>query len=206
MTVHAIAGQPRVVFLKPIVQHPHIEVGAYTYYDDPDGPEAFAEKAVLYAFGPERLVIGKFCAIAAGARFIMPGANHADIGPSTYPFGVFGGAWASTMDLVASAPSGGDTVVGNDVWIGYQALVMPGVTIGDGAVIASGSVVTKDVAPYAVVAGNPARQVRERYGTDDVARLLRAAWWNWPVSVITENVRTIMAGTPADLERIAMSA
>jgi virginiamycin A acetyltransferase len=202
--VHPIPGQDRMVFLRSVVRSPNIEVGEYTYYDDPDDATSFESKAVLYAFGPERLVIGKFCAIAAGVRFLMPGANHADLGPSTYPFGVFGPPWDHTMDLVMGAPSRGDTVVGNDVWLGYQALVLPGVTIGHGAVIAAASVVTRDVPPYAVVAGNPAKLIRSRFDEQDVARLLRAAWWDWPPAALTEHARTIMSGTPAELERIAV--
>ena len=202
--LHPVAGQQRVVFLKPLVRHPNVEVGEYTYYDDPGDPLAFERDAVLYAYGPERLIIGRFCAIASGARFLLPGANHADLGPSTFPFGIFGEPWAErTMDLVMAARSRGDTVVGHDVWIGYEALVLPGVTIGHGAVVAAASVVAADVPPYAVVAGNPARVVRRRFDHDDVARLLRAAWWDWPVGLVTEHARAITAGTPADLERIA---
>jgi virginiamycin A acetyltransferase len=202
--VHPVEGTERVVFLKPIVRDPKVEVGEYTYYDDFDDPLAFERDAVLYAYGPERLIIGRFCAIASGVRFILPGANHADLGPSTFPFGIFGEPWADTMDLVMGASSRGDTVVGNDVWLGYQALVLPGVTIGDGAVVAAASVVASDVAPYAVVAGNPARVVRRRYDDEDVARLLRAAWWHWPIELVTEHARTIMAGDPARLEAIAV--
>ncbi len=201
--VHPIDGQKRVVFLRPLVRSPTIEVGEYTYYDDPDDPTAFERDAVLYGFGPERLIIGRFCAIASRVRFLLPGANHADLGPSTYPFGVFGEGWADTMDLVMSAPSRGDTVVGHDVWLGYSALVLPGVRIGHGAVIAAASVVARDVPPYAIVAGNPARVIRSRFAEEDVTRLLRAAWWDWPIDVVTEHARTIMAGTPAELERIA---
>ncbi len=203
-TLHPIAGQERVVFLRALVRSPNIEVGEYTYYDDPDDPLAFERDAVLYAFGPERLVIGRYCAIAARVRFLMPGANHADLGPSPYPFGIFGPPWAErTMDLVMAAPSRGDTVVGHDVWIGYGALILPGVTIGPGAVVAAASVVTADVPPYAIVAGNPARVVRRRFEDEDVARLLRAAWWHWPVALVTEHARAIMAGTPAELEAVA---
>src|ERR1044072_1305362 len=133
MLLHPVAGQDRVVFLKALVRHPNVEVGEYTYYDDPDDPLAFERDAVLYAFGPERLIIGRFCAIASGVRFVMARANHADRGPSTFPFGVFGAQWDGTMDLVMSAPSRGDTTVGHDVWLGYSALVLPGVTIGHGA-------------------------------------------------------------------------
>src|SRR5947209_3606100 len=179
-TLHPLAGHDRVVFLKPLVRSPNIEVGEYSYYDDPEAPEDFESKAVLYAYGPERLIIGRFCALAAGVRFLLPGANHADRGPSTFPFGIFGPPWDSTMDLVLSAPSRGDTVVGNDVWFGYDALVLPGVKIGHGAVVAAASVVASDVPPYTVVAGNPARIVRRRFDDADTERLVRAAWWDWP--------------------------
>jgi virginiamycin A acetyltransferase len=198
--LHPVAGQERVVFLKPLVRDPRIEVGEYTYYDHPDDATAFEERAVLYGFGPERLIIGRFCAIGAGVRFLMPGANHADLGPSTFPFGIFGEPWAErTMDLVMGAPSRGDTVVGNDVWLGYQALVLPGVTVGHGAIVAAASVVSSDVPPYAIVAGNPARVVRRRFSDEDVERLLRAAWWDWPIELVTEHARTIMAGTAGQL-------
>jgi virginiamycin A acetyltransferase len=201
--VHPLPHTDRVVFLRPIVTSEKIEVGDYTYYDDPDDPTAFEQNNVLYAYGPERLVIGRYCALAAGVRFVMAGANHAVLGPSTFPFGIFGGDWADTMDLVMSAPSRGDTVVGNDVWLGYSVVVMPGVTIGDGAIVAAGSMVTADVPPYAIAGGNPARVLRMRYDEDDVARLLRAAWWDWPVELVTRHARTIMSGSPAELEAIA---
>lgn len=201
--VHPVTGQERVVFLKPLVHQPTIEIGDYTYYDHPERALDFERDAVLYGFGPERLVIGRFCAIAAGVRFLMGGANHADQGPSTFPFGIFGPPWDGTMDLVMDAPSRGDTTVGHDIWLGYQALVLPGVSIGHGAVVAAASVVSADVPPYAIVAGNPARVVRRRYGDADVQLLLRAAWWDWPIEAVTEHARTIMSGTPAALERIA---
>jgi virginiamycin A acetyltransferase len=206
-TVHPLAEHPRVVFLRSVVRSAQIEVGEYTYYDDPDAPEAFESRNVLYAYGPERLVIGRYCALATGVRFIMAGANHSLAGPSTFPFGIFGGEWAErTLDLLGTIPSRGDTVVGNDVWLGYQAVVMPGVTIGDGAVVAACSVVGADVPPYGIVAGNAARLVRRRFDDADVGRLLRAAWWDWPTDLVTEHARTIAAGTPAELERIAAEA
>jgi virginiamycin A acetyltransferase len=201
--VHPLPTTDRVVFLKPVVTSEKIEVGDYTYYDDPDAALEFERDAFLYGYGPERLIIGRYCAIASGVRFIMSGANHADLGPSTFPFGVFGPPWDDTMDIVMSSPSRGDTVVGHDVWLGYSALVLPGVTIGHGAVVAAASVVARDVPPYAIVAGNPARLVRSRFEAEDIERLLRAAWWNWPIELVTEHARTIMAGTPQELERIA---
>ncbi|MFF0740366.1 CatB-related O-acetyltransferase [Streptomyces sp. NPDC004111] len=194
----------RVVFLKPLVTAPNIVVGEYTYYDDPAGATEFEQRNVLYAYGPERLVIGKYCAIAMGTRFLMAGAEHPTMGVSTFPFTMFGGRWAEeTWDIVTSMPSRGDTVVGNDVWFGHQVTVMPGVRIGDGAIIAAGAVVTADVPPYTIVGGNPARTIRQRFSDSQVAQLLRAAWWDWPADLVTEHARTIMSGTPDEISRIA---
>ncbi|MBO1419265.1 CatB-related O-acetyltransferase, partial [Streptomyces sp. FH025] len=178
--------------------------GEYTYFDDPDGATRFEERNVLYAYGPERLVIGRYCALATGTRFLMAGAAHPTIGVSTFPFTMFGGSWTEqTLDIVTGLPSRGDTVVGNDVWFGYGATVLPGVRIGDGAIIAAGAMVTADIEPYTIVGGNPARPIRRRFDDTDIDRLLRAAWWDWPVELVTEHVRTIMSGTPADIEAIA---
>ncbi|MEV6768982.1 CatB-related O-acetyltransferase [Nocardia sp. NPDC051030] len=194
----------RTVFLKPHVESDNILVGDYTYFDDPDAPTDFERNNVLYAFGPEKLIIGKYCAIATGTKFIMAGANHATQGVSTFPFTIFGGTWAEeTMDIITSIPSKGDTVVGNDVWFGYNTLIMPGVHIGDGAIIATGAVVTSDIPPYTIVGGNPAQPVKQRYPDEDIDRLLRAAWWNWPIELVTEHVRVIMGGTPKEIEQIA---
>lgn len=205
MTVHPLPAHHRVVFLKPLINSPNIVVGDYTYYDDPDHALEFEQRNVLYAYGPERLVIGRYCAIASGTRFLMAGAAHPTMGVSTFPFAMFGGEWAEqTLDIVTGMPSRGDTIVGNDVWFGYQATVLPGVRIGDGAIIAAGAVVTADVPPYTIVGGNPARPIRQRFTEADIERLRRAAWWDWPVELVTEHARTIMAGTPADIERIAV--
>jgi virginiamycin A acetyltransferase len=203
-TVHPLSGQDRVVFLKPLVTDPRIEVGEYTYYDDPEDASTFQQRNVLYAYGPEKLIIGRYCAIASGTRFLMASSAHPTMGVSTFPFTIFGGTWTEqTLDIVTGMPSRGDTVVGNDVWFGYQTLVMPGVRIGDGAIIAAGAVVSTDVAPYTIVAGNPATPIRKRFADTDIDRLLRAAWWNWPADLVTEHLRTIMAGTPAEIEHIA---
>lgn len=195
-----------VIFLKNDVASPLIEVGEYTYYDDEGTRPAFEEANVHYLYGPQRLVIGKFTAIGPGVTFLMPGGNHPMTGPSTYPFTMFGGAWAAnTLDAYLAIEQPGDTIVGNDVWIGREATIMPGVSIGDGAVIGAHSVVTKDVDPYQIVAGNPARHIRSRFADADVQRLLRIRWWDWPVEEITAHAATLMAGSPAVLEETARS-
>jgi virginiamycin A acetyltransferase len=199
--LHPMPSQPRVVLLKPLVTSPLIEVGEYTYYDDPDDPTAFETRNVLYHYGPEKLVIGRFC--AEGVRFLMNGANHRMDGPSTFPFPIMGPPWAAHFDLITGLPARGDTVVGHDVWLGYQALVMAGVRIGNGAIVASGAVVVDDVPDYAIAGGNPARVIRHRYPEDDIARLTRIAWWDWPLDHVTRHVRTIMSGTVDDLEAAA---
>ena len=203
---HPIPMHPRVGFLKPLVDRPNIEIGDYTYYDDPGGPDKFVDECVLhhYDFIGDRLVIGNFCAIAEGARFIMNGANHTMSGFSTYPFNIFGHGWEQGFDTAAwETEVRGDTVVGNDVWIGMEAVVMPGVTIGDGAIVAARSVVTRDVPAYAIVAGNPAQVVKMRFPEEIVRRLLTLAWWNWPVEKITRNLGAIRG---ADIELLEQAA
>lgn len=200
---HPLPAHPRVGFLKPLVDRPNIEVGDYTYYDDPDGPDGFVEKCVLYhyEFIGDRLVIGRYCALATGVRFIMNGANHVMGGLSSYPFNIFGNGWEAGFDP-ASYQAGlrGDTVIGNDVWIGTEAMIMPGIRIGDGAIVAARSVVTADVAPYAIVGGNPAREIRRRFDDPTVARLLAVAWWDWPADKVTRNLDAIRGADVAALE------
>lgn len=203
---HPIPLHPRVGFLKSLVTAENIEVGDFTYYDDPDGPDKFQEKCVLhhYDFIGDRLIIGKFCAIAEGARFIMNGANHAMSGFSTYPFNIFGHGWEEGFDVATwHREYRGDTVLGNDVWLGMEALVLPGVQIGDGAIAAAKAVVTHDVPPYAVVAGNPAKVVKMRFDQRTIARLLEVAWWDWPVDKITRNLNAIRGADIAALEAAA---
>lgn len=186
-------GFPEIGFLKAFVDSPLIEVGDYTYFHDPEGPQDFQRRNVLYHFDfiGDRLIIGKFCAIAQGVRFIMNGANHPMAGFSTYPFHIFGGSWIHAHAEGEGQTNRGDTIVGNDVWIGYDAVIMPGVRIGDGAIIGSCAVVTKDVPPYAIVGGNPARVIRQRFSDEVVAHLLRIQWWHWPVERITANLSRI---------------
>ncbi len=162
----------RVCFIKNIIKNPNIEVGDYTYYDDPVSPDNFEDNVLyLYPFSKEKLIIGKFCTIATGVKFIMSGANHKMDGFSTFPFSVFKRGWEKGFDMT-SLPSKGDTVVGNDVWLAYDATVMPGVSIGDGAIIGSKAVVTKDVAPYSIVGGNPARVIKMRFDDQTINALL----------------------------------
>lgn len=197
--LNPLPGQPRLVLLRPLVTSPLIEVGEFSYYDDPDDATSFETRNVLYHYGPEKLVIGRFCALGTGVRFLMNGANHRMDGPSTFPFPSMGGSWADHFDLLTGLPNRGDTVVGHDVWFGYGATVLPGVRIGNGAIVGAGSVVTGDVPDYGIVGGNPARLLRTRYDARDVARLLDAAWWDWPLEHITAHVRTIMSGSVDDL-------
>lgn len=201
---HPMSGFPQVCFIRNTIKSPNIIVGEYTYYDDPDGSEDF-ERNVLYHFPfiGDKLIIGKFCAIARGVKFIMNGANHKLSGISTYPFHVFGSGWEKVMPQPGELPYKGDTVIGNDVWIGYDSLIMPGVKIGNGAIISSRSVVASDVAPYTIVGGNPARLIRARFDDDAVAVLQRLAWWDWPAEVITRHLELIVSGDVAALQRVA---
>jgi virginiamycin A acetyltransferase len=186
-----IPGAPRLAFLNAVVRHPQVEIGDFTYYDDPDGPEHFLARCVPYLFDfvGDRLVIGRFCMIATGVRFVMNGGNHDARGFSAYPFGAFPG-WAG-----APPPDGemrGDTVIGHDVWIGREAMILPGLRVGSGAIIGAGSVVARDVAPYAVVAGNPARELRRRFDDATIAALLDIAWWDWPAERIERAIPAIL--------------
>lgn len=195
------------VFLKPLITNPRIEVGEYTYYDDEDDPTLFETHNVLGAAGPERLVIGKFCAIASGARFVLSPVDHARATPTAFPFLIFDHAWpAQDPGGLHGTAGGGDTVIGNDVWIGRDAVITRGVTVGDGAIVAAGALVVSDVAPYTVVGGNPARRLMSRFADEDIDRLLRVAWWDWPVDAIAEHAWTIWTRTSAELEELARSA
>jgi len=200
---HPLTGFPQVCFIKNTVKNPAIIVGDYTYYDDPEDSEGF-ERNVLYHFDfiGDKLLIGKFCAIARGVRFIMNGANHSQSGFSTYPFFIFGQGWESAAPKPGALPFKGDTVIGNDVWLGYEALIMPGVKIGNGAIIAARSVVTADVPAYAVVGGNPARVIKRRFDDATIAALEEIAWWDWPVEKITNALPAITGGDVEALRAI----
>jgi virginiamycin A acetyltransferase len=201
---HPMAGFPQVCFIKNTVTNPRIVIGDYSYYDDPVDSENF-ERNVLYhyPFIGDRLIIGKFCAIATGVKFIMNGANHKMSGLSTYPFSIFGNGWEKVLPQPGELPYKGDTVIGNDVWIGYDSLLMPGVRIGDGAIIASRSVVVGDVPAYTIAGGNPAKPLKTRFPATVVEALEAIAWWNWPIEKITAHLDIIVA---ADVEALKACA
>lgn len=201
-----LAERPQIdtAFLKTIVSRQNISVGDFSYYHDSRGPERFETEQVIYhhEFLGDRLIIGKFCAIAEGARFIMNGANHLMDGFSTYPFPIFGNGWEKGFDPDAyTNASRGDMVIGDDVWIGNGATILPGVTVGSGAIIGAGAVVGSDVPDYAIVAGNPASIIRLRFNEGTVRRLLALAWWNWSTDLISANIAAITGGDLDALER-----
>lgn len=206
LTLNPLAFSDQVAFIKPLVKgRVNVQVGNYSYYDDADGPEAFFERCVRYHFEfvDDKLIIGPFCAIAARAQFIMNGANHLLGSISTFPFAMFGEGWEEGWDI---EPWGeerrGDMVIGGDVWIGTEAMILPGVTIGAGAIIGARAVVTRDVPPYAIVVGNPAKIVKMRYSQTQIDRLLALSWWDWPADKITRALPALRSGDIAALESV----
>lgn len=190
--LYPIPGYDKLIFLKNFVKSPNIIVGDYTYYDDRRyGADKFEENNVLYNYHPDRvkLIFGKFCAIAANTTFIMTGDHKLDA-ISTYPFPVFKKGWENCYDI-NKLPIKGDIVVGNDVWFGYNSMVKNGVTIGDGAIIATNAFVVKDVPAYCIVAGNPAKVVKKRFDDETIERLQKIAWWDWDIEKITRNLHLI---------------
>lgn len=189
-------------FIRNVIAAPNISVGDYTYYDDPVDPTGFERNNVLFNY-PEfgdRLIIGKFCQIASGVKFIMGPANHRLCSVTTYPFNVFGGVWSErTPPHMEQLPRKGDTIVGSDVWIGRESVVMPGVKIGDGAIIAAYSVVAGDVPPYTLYGGNPARFIKKRFDDALTALLLRLKWWDLPPEELAKLLPLLCDG---DLERV----
>ncbi len=203
-SLYPIKGYEKLVFLKNFVKASNITIGDYTYFDDSRyGPDKFEEYNILYnfPFSKVKLVIGKFCAIAAETRFLMTGGHKLDA-ISTYPFTVFGNGWESAYN-VQDLPVKGDIIVGHDVWFGYDSLIMNGVTIGNGSIIAARSVVVKDVPAYSIVAGNPAKVVKMRFDEKTIERLQKIAWWNWPIEKITQNVKLICNLDVDQLETLA---
>lgn len=197
--IYPRTGDKETVYLKNVVKSPFITVGDYTMYNDfKNDPRAFEKNNVLYHYpyvNNDRLIIGKFSSIACGAKFLFNSANHALKPLTTYPFPIFWKEWELEMTAITDAwDNKGDIVIGNDVWIGYEAVIMSGVTIGDGAIVGTRAVVTKDVPPYAIVGGVPAKIIRKRFDDKTISTLLRLQWWNWPPEKIKRNLKAIWQG------------
>ena len=196
--VYPRSSDNQTVYLKSVVTRPTIEVGDFTIYNDfVNDPRNFEKNNVLYHYpiNNDGLIIGKFCSIACGAKFIFNCANHTLKSLSTYTFPLFFEEWDLPKSEVASAwDNKGDIVIGNDVWIGYDAIIMAGVTIGDGAIIGTRAVVTKDVEPYSIVGGVPAKEIRKRFTPEEITRLLELQWWNWPIEKIRNSIPDIQSG------------
>lgn len=192
------------VYLQSVITDPNIIVGDFTIYNDfVNDPREFERRNVLYHYplcNRERLVIGKYCSIACGAKFIFSGGNHTMKSLSTYPFPIFPDEWGLDEWKVADAwDNHGDIVIGNDVWIGFDAVIMQGVTIGDGAIVATRAVVTHDVEPYSIVGGVPAKIIKKRFDEEKIKKLLKIRWWDWTPEKVKENIKTVMNGNIDEL-------
>lgn len=204
--IYPRSGDAQTVYLKSVITCQNIEVGDFTIYNDfVNDPRDFEKNNVLYHYpiNHDRLIIGKFCSIACGAKFIFNCANHTLKSLSTYTFPLFFEEWGLQKSEVASAwDNKGDIVIGNDVWIGYEAVIMAGVTIGDGAIIGTRAIVTKDVEPYSIVGGIPAKEIRKRFAPDIITRLQKLQWWNWPPEKIQSIIQYIQNGNIEVLEKL----
>ncbi|MED3854890.1 Vat family streptogramin A O-acetyltransferase [Priestia megaterium] len=199
---YPIKGNNVVQFIKNTTTRPNIIVGDYSYYDARNG-ESFEDQVLYhYEFFGDRLVIGKFCAIAPGVTFIMNGANHRMDGFSTYPFNIFGEGWEKHTPMLNQLPFKGDTIIGNDVWVGMDTVIMPGINIGDGAIVAAKSVITKDVEPYTIVGGNPAQKIKERFPKQIINKLLEIRWWDLTIEIISDHIDVIVNGEIEELEKL----
>lgn len=191
-------GDNQTIYLKSVITNPNITVGDYTMYNDfVNDPTLFEKNNVIYHYpiNNDKLIIGKFCSIACGAKFLFNSANHTMSSLSTYPFNLFFEEWElDKKDVIQSWDNKGDIRIGNDVWIGYEAVIMAGVTIGDGAIIGARALVTKDVPPYTIVGGVPAKEIRKRFSDDNISTLLRIKWWDWSKEKIAENIKAIKSG------------
>ena len=197
-SIYPRTGDTQTVYLKNVITRPNIEVGDYTMYNDfVNDPKKFEQNNVLYQYpiNHDRLIIGKFCSIACGAKFLFNSANHTMASLSTYPFPLFFEEWELEKKNVTEAwDNKGDIIIGNDVWIGYEAVILAGVTIGDGAIIGTRAVVTKDVPPYSIVGGVPAKSIRKRFDDETIVELLRLKWWDWSEEKIAQNIQAIKSG------------
>ena len=194
--IHPNPNVPSVCFIKNIIKNPNIIVGDYTYYDDYETNGEDFEKHVthFYPFIGDKLIIGKFCSLAKGIRFIMNGANHRLDGLTTYPFNIIGNGWEKVTPRIEDLPLKGDTIIGNDVWIVENVTILPGVHIGDGAIIGANSVVAKDIEPYAVAVGNPCHVVKKRFTEEKIQILLNLKWWDFDEEKIFNNLEALVKG------------
>lgn len=204
--VYPRTGDMQTVYLKNVITNQNIEVGDYTMYNDfANDPAKFEQNNVLYHYpiNNDKLKIGKFCSVACGAKFLFNSANHAMASLSTYPFPLFFEEWGlEKKDVAKSWDNKGDIIIGNDVWIGYEAVILAGVTVGDGAIIGTRAVVTKDVSPYTVVGGVPAKPIRKRFDDKTISDLLEIQWWNWSSEKIAQNMKAIQSGNIEQIRRI----
>lgn len=202
-TLYPRTGDKETIYLKSAISGPNITVGEFTMYNDfVHDPTQFEKNNVLYHYpiNKDKLTIGKFCSLACGAKFLFNSANHTMASLSTYPFPLFFEKWGLGVEGVAAAwDNKGDITVGNDVWIGYEAVILAGVTIGDGAIVGARAVVTKDVAPYTIVGGVPAKPIKKRFSAPVIASLLALQWWNWSKEKIAKNIGFIQSGNIAAL-------
>lgn len=202
--VYPRTGDNQIVYLKSVITDPNIEVGEYTIYNDfVNDPRDFQKNNVLYHYpvNNDKLVIGKFCSIACGTKFLFTSANHTMKSLSTYSFPIFFEEWNLDRTKVTDAwDNKGDIIIGNDVWIGYEAVILSGVTIGDGAIIGARAVVTKDVPPYTIVGGVSAKPIRKRFDEDVIARMMDMQWWNWSEEKIRNNIDSIQSGRLDELD------
>lgn len=205
--IYPRSGDKETVYLKNVVSGANIEIGDYTIYNDfVHDPRDFERSNVLYHYpvNGDRLKIGKFCSIACGAKFLFTSGNHSLSSLSTYTFPIFFEEWGlDAKDICSAWDNKGDIVIGNDVWIGYEALILSGVTVGDGAIIGSRAVVTKDVPPYTIVGGVPAKPIRRRFDGAVIERLEKLRWWDWDIETIRRSIPAIQSGDIAALERMA---
>lgn len=188
-------------FVKNTITRQNIIVGDYTYYDDKNSSDKFEEHVTHhYDFIGDKLIIGKFCSLGSGIEFVMNGANHNMRGFSTYPFNIFENGWEKVVPSLESLPIKGDTIVGNDVWIGQNVTILPGVKIGDGAIIGANSVVAKDIPAYSVAVGNPCRVVKQRFDDKTIKELEDIQWWNWDEKKIFDNLEAIVGNDIKNLK------
>lgn len=191
---------PSVCFIKNVITRPNIEVGDYTYYDDTNGADKFQDHVTHhYEFLGDKLIIGKFCQIASGIKIIMNGANHRMNSVTTYPFNIMGNGWEKVTPKLEDLPFKGNTIIGNDVWIGQNVTILPGVRIGDGAIIGANSVVTKDIPAYHIAGGNPCKIIRKRFNEELINYLEEIKWWDWEEEKIFNNLEILCS---SDLEKM----